>query len=62
MEMNRVSRKVNEVRSDLKGEADNDLAQMAIGLIVFWPALFFLEGVMVQTPLSFQDSKASSRL
>ena len=26
MEMNRVSRKVNEVRSDLKGEADNDLA------------------------------------
>ena len=44
MEMNRVSRKVNEVRSDLKGEADNDLAQMAIGLIIFWPALFFLEG------------------
>ena len=35
MEMNRVSRKVNEVRSDLKGEADNNLAQMAIGLIVF---------------------------
>jgi len=44
MEMNRVSRKVNELRGDLKEEADNDSAQMAIGLIIFWPALFFLEG------------------
>jgi hypothetical protein len=44
MEMNRVSRKVNELRGELKGEADADSAQMAIGLIIFWPALFFLEG------------------
>ena len=44
MEMNRVSRKVNELRGDLKEEADNDSAQMAIGLIIFWPVLFFLEG------------------
>ena len=44
MEMNRVSRKVNELRGDLKEEADNDSAQMALGLIIFWPALFFLEG------------------
>ncbi len=44
MEMNRVSRKVNELRGDLKEEADIDSAQMAIGLIIFWPALFFLEG------------------
>ena len=44
MEMNRVSRKVNELRGDLKEEADNDSAQMAIGLVIFWPALFFLEG------------------
>ena len=44
MEMNRVSRKVNELRGDLKEEADTDSAQMAIGLIIFWPALFFLEG------------------
>ena len=44
MEMNRVSRKVNELKDDLKEEADNDSAQMAIGLIIFWPALFFLEG------------------
>ena len=44
MEMNRVSRKVNELRGDLKEEADNDSVQMAIGLIIFWPALFFLEG------------------
>ena len=44
LEMNRVSRKVNELRGDLKEEADNDAAQMAIGLVIFWPALFFLEG------------------
>ena len=28
----------------LKKEASNDSAQMAIGLLLFWPALFFLEG------------------
>ena len=44
LEMNRVSGKVNELRGDLKEEADNDAAQMAIGLVIFWPALFFLEG------------------
>ena len=44
MEMSRVSKKVNELRGGLKEQADNDSAQMAIGLIIFWPALFFLEG------------------
>ncbi len=44
MEMSRVSRKVNELRGVLKEDASNDTAQMAIGLIIFWPALFFLEG------------------
>ena len=44
MEMSRVSKKVNELRGGLKEQADNDSAQMAIGLIIFFPVLFFLEG------------------
>lgn len=44
MEMNRASRKANELQAKLKTDADNDTAQMAVGLIIFWPALFFLEG------------------
>lgn len=44
MEMNRASRKANELQAKLKTDADNDTAQMAVGIIIFWPALFFLEG------------------
>ena len=42
--MQRVSRKVAELRGTLDKDASNDAAQMGIGLILFWPALFFLEG------------------
>jgi hypothetical protein len=28
----------------LDKKADNDAAQLGIGLVLFWPALFFLEG------------------
>ena len=44
MEMHRISSRVNQLRGVLKEEADNDAAQMGIGLVLFWPALFFLEG------------------
>jgi hypothetical protein len=44
MEMQRVSRKVAELRGTLEKEASTDAAQMGIGLVLFWPALFFLEG------------------
>ena len=43
-EMHRVSRKVAELNGTLDKDASNDAAQMGIGLILFWPALFFLEG------------------
>jgi len=43
-EMSRVSRKVNEVSGAQQKEADGDSAAMGIGLVVFWPALFFLAG------------------
>ena len=44
MEMQRVTRRAQEIRGNLQETADNDQAQMAVGLILFWPTLFFLEG------------------
>ncbi len=44
MEMRFVSQRVTELYGALDKEAGNDSAQMALGLILFWPALFFLEG------------------
>lgn len=43
-EMRRVSLRTNELYTSLKNEADSDAAQMGVGAIIFWPALFFLEG------------------
>ena len=43
-EMDRVSRRSGELYTSLKKTADTDSAQMAAGMILFWPALFFLEG------------------
>lgn len=43
-ELERVSRRANELHGSLKKTANNDNAQMAVGMVLFWPALFFLEG------------------
>ena len=43
-EMERTSRRINDLYSSLKKTADDDAAQMGVGLVLFWPALFFLEG------------------
>lgn len=43
-ELDRVERKINELYHRLGKTASNDSAQMAVGLILFWPTLFFLEG------------------
>ncbi len=43
-ELSRVSGRELELHSQLKKMADNDEAQMGIGLILFWPTLFLLEG------------------
>ncbi len=40
----RISNRTNELYGQLEKKADNDGAQMAVGLILFWPTLFFLEG------------------
>ena len=43
-EMMRVSRKVNEISGVQDRQASNDTAAMGVGLVIFWPALFFLAG------------------
>ncbi|MBL6929066.1 MAG: hypothetical protein ISR44_07815 [Rhodospirillales bacterium] len=43
-ELNRVDRRKNDLHASLRKLAGNDQAQMAIGMVLFWPALFFLEG------------------
>ncbi len=43
-ELGRVSRKSAQLHGQLDKTASNDTAQMAVGLVLFWPALFFLEG------------------
>lgn len=44
LELDRIERRTNELHSNLKSKADADAAQMAVGMILFWPALFLLEG------------------
>ena len=48
-EMTRISGRVNELPSSLKSKADTDTAQAMVGAVLFWPALFFLEGAAVPT-------------
>lgn len=43
-EMTAVSRKVSEIGGQVDKTASDDSAQMGVGLILFWPALFFLDG------------------
>ena len=40
----RVEQSVSELHGRLDKTASDDEAQMAIGIILFWPVLFFLEG------------------
>ena len=43
-ELMRVSRKVNEVSGVQDKTASNDSVAMGVGLILFWPSLFFISG------------------
>ena len=40
----RVSSRKTELYNELASEANADTAQMTVGLVLFWPTLFFLEG------------------
>jgi hypothetical protein len=43
-EMQRLSARVSELQGALNKKASDDAVQMGVGLVLFWPALFFLEG------------------
>lgn len=43
-ELRRANRRVGSLHASLKEKADKDETQMGVGLILFWPTLFFLEG------------------
>jgi len=44
IEMDRVKGKVNNLYSSLDQKATMDQVQTGVGLLLFWPALFLLEG------------------
>ncbi len=41
-ENNRIVRRVDEVTGNQSRRANNDTAMMAVGMVLFWPALFFM--------------------
>jgi hypothetical protein len=43
-ELQRISGRVQQVSGTVDGRANNDAAMMGIGLILFWPSLFFIKG------------------
>lgn len=43
-EQGHVERRTGELYTKLRKDANNDAAQMTVGMLLFWPALFFLEG------------------
>ena len=43
-EMRSLSRRVAILTGQLDEEANADQIQMGVGMLLFWPALFFLEG------------------
>jgi hypothetical protein len=44
IEMDYITHRTVKLYHRLKKEHDNDSAQMGVGLILFWPTLFLLEG------------------
>lgn len=43
-EISRVSRKVSEISGVQDKQANKDAAALGVGLVIFWPALFFMIG------------------
>ena len=44
LEMDYANERLGQLYTSLDKKAGDDAAQMGIGLVLFWPALFFLEG------------------
>jgi len=43
-ELEEVNSRARKLETSLEKTADADQAQMAVGMLLFWPTLFFLEG------------------
>lgn len=54
MEMQALSGRVSELGGQVDKTASNDSVQMGVGLVLFWPALFFLDG---DTPQAAEYSR-----
>lgn len=52
MEMSRISRRVNEVGGIQDSSSTKDAVALGVGLVIFWPALFFMIGKDKQEELS----------
>ena len=52
MEMARVTRRLSDISGVQEDEATGDAVAMGVGLVVFWPALFFLAGDDVEEEVS----------
>lgn len=44
MELQRIGARVSEVTGQQRRAANSDAVAMGVGLVIFWPALFFLAG------------------
>ena len=44
LELVRIGQRVDQVTGQQRREANNDAWAMGVGLVLFWPALFFLAG------------------
>ena len=49
-EQTRIVTSVNLLTATQKQKADNDAGIMGVGMILFWPALFFLNGDSANAP------------
>lgn len=52
MEMSRVARRVNEITGVQDSQATKDSVALGVGLVLFWPALFFMIGKDKEEELS----------
>ncbi len=52
-EFGRLSRRAEELGAVVDKQASDDAAQTFVGLVIFWPALFFLEGGETQQSMEY---------
>ncbi len=57
VEFGRLSRRAEELGAVVDKQAENDQAQAFVGIVIFWPALFFLEGGETQQTMEYSRLK-----